>query len=91
MRGMCDLMYGGAGAILYQFCFKVSLYFQELLNPNHALGFRHESLKCKENGSSTVLLKRRRGHHHGEHQKRWTFPLSKQFKLVIDILMHISG
>ena len=23
--------------ILYQFCFKVSLYFQELLNPNYAL------------------------------------------------------
>ena len=77
--------------ILYQICFKLALYFQELLNPNYALGFRHESLKCKENGSSTVLLKRRRGHHHGEHQKRWTFPLSKQFQLVIDILMHISG
>ena len=76
---------------LYQFSFKVSLYFQELLNPNYALGFRHESLNCKENGSSTVLSKRRRGHHHGEHQKSWTFPLSKQFQLVIDILMHISG
>ena len=60
-------------------------------NPKYALGFRRESLKCKENGSSTVLLKRRRGYHHGEHQKSWTFPLSKQFELVIDILMHNAG
>ena len=59
------------------------------LNPNYALGFRHESVKCKENGNSTVLLKLRRGHHHDEHQKSWTFSLSKQFQLVIDILMQI--
>ena len=36
-------------------------------------------------------LKRGLCHHHGEHQKSWTFPLSKQFQLVIDSLMHISG
>ena len=41
--------------------------------------------------SSTFLLMRKSGHHQGEHQNSWTFPLSKQFELVIDILMHISG
>ena len=44
------------------------------LNPDYALGFRHESKRYNKDGCSKFFLTRKHSHHYGENQKVLMYP-----------------